>query len=126
MSVTANSTKLTITGVEPDINTIVIDGVTYDISDYDGTLASIGSGITVSNVNVFVNISVSMTATLGLISYGSQNTVITLDSSINANATLGLISYNSNNVFLTVGAGQLIGTVTSSFKPDQITVTFKV
>jgi len=52
MSVTANSTKLTITGIEPDINTIVIDGVTYDISDYDGTLASIGPDITVSSDSV--------------------------------------------------------------------------
>ena len=56
MSVNSDATKLTITGIEPDITTVVIDGVTYDIRDYDGTLASIGAGITVSNVNVFFDI----------------------------------------------------------------------
>jgi hypothetical protein len=94
--------------------------------------------------------SIVVAATLGLISYGSKNSVVTLDSSfianatlglityasksatvtlsepIGINATLGLISYNSNNAFVTIGTGQVIGTVTSSFKPDQITVTFKV
>lgn len=56
MSVNSDATKLTITGIEPDITTVVIDGVTYDMRDYDGTLASIGAGITVSNVNVFFDI----------------------------------------------------------------------
>ena len=77
---------------------------------------------------------VSVPATLGTISYASNNTVVSLAGLIDVNATLGTISYTSNNTTVTVAAGQTFGVVgvgfaddlySSTFKPDSITVTFR-
>ena len=77
---------------------------------------------------------VSVPATLGTISYASNDTVVSLAGLIDVNATLGTISYTSNNTVVTVAAGQTFGVVGvgfaddlygSIFKPDSITVTFR-
>ena len=87
---------------------------------------------------------VDVQATLGTITYTSSNAAVSLVGDVDINATLGLISYNSSNTTVSLGAGQVIGIVeagfadnlyvstfkenevgSSSFKPNQITVTFK-
>ncbi len=69
--------------------------------------------------------SVDAVSTLGLINYSSSPVIVDLSGAVGVDATLGTISYNSINTTVTIELGQNIGVVTVSFKPDTITVTFK-
>jgi YbbR domain-containing protein len=104
------------------------NNTTVDVSGSVDVLTTLGT-ITYTSNNTTVSVSVSgavdVTATLGTISYASNDTTVSITGLIDVNATLGTISYTSNNATVTVAAGQTFGVVGSTFKPDQITVTFR-
>ena len=112
------------------LNTVI------QLSGEVGVNAALGL-IDYSSNNAVIGITggISLSATLGQIDYSSKNASITLQGQINTPVTLGHISYDSNNVVIGTGDEQIIGVVTvgfaadiygAGFKPDEITVTFKI
>lgn len=88
--------------------------------------ATLGS-INYSSKNTTVSVTgdVDIIATLGTIDYTSQDAAVIISGLIDITSTLGSIVYNSYPVIVSIGEGQVIGNVTTSFKPDTITVSFK-
>jgi hypothetical protein len=111
-------------------NTVVSVGGEYVVQATLGAISYSSQSTTVQVSGV-----VDVAATLGAITYSGQGAVVSLAGLIDVAATLGTISYNSQNAVVALGAGQDFGTVTagfaddlysSTFKPDSITVTFKI
>lgn len=71
--------------------------------------------------------SVDVVTTLGTISYSSQNTSISLTGEVDVNATLGLISYNSQNASVSlsgeINVNPTLGAITYSSQNTTVSVT---
>ena len=71
--------------------------------------------------------SVDVVTTLGAISYSSQNTSISLTGDIDVNATLGLINYNSQNTLVSlsgeINVNPTLGAITYSSQNTTVSVT---
>ena len=134
------SSDATATGSSPQINRTTSDLVDYAGGDFRTALVSDlstsgsgggfigafleaggGGGITVTstlglidytsnNATVTLSGNIEVTTTLGLISYTSNNTVVQISGAIDVPTTLGLITYTSNNASVNLSGDIVVNT----------------
>jgi hypothetical protein len=91
-----------------------------------------GSPLDTNGIGSFVQTSsgITVTATLGTITYTSQDTTVAVTGTINTNATLGTISYSSNDAVVGLTGGidvtATLGTISYSSNNTSIAVTGSV